>query len=106
MTVSGEQRRDSAREGTPPYMQREPDAHIHVSLLLQTPLPPRVPHNTKQSCLRYTAHPCWEVTLEKEMATHSSILAWRIPWKEEPGGLLSLDDVPRMVLHGLTHFIQ
>ena len=26
-------------------------------------------------------------TLEKEMATHSSILAWRIPWMEEPGGL-------------------
>ena len=25
--------------------------------------------------------------LEKEMATHSSILAWRIPWMEEPGGL-------------------
>ena len=25
--------------------------------------------------------------LEKEMATHSSILAWRIPWTEEPGGL-------------------
>ena len=28
--------------------------------------------------------------LEKEMATHSSILAWRIPWTEEPGGLQSL----------------
>ena len=28
--------------------------------------------------------------LEKEMATHSSILAWRIPWKEEPGGLQSM----------------
>ena len=28
--------------------------------------------------------------LEKEMATHSSILAWRIPWTEEPGGLLSI----------------
>ena len=28
--------------------------------------------------------------LEKEMATHSSILAWRVPWMEEPGGLLSL----------------
>ena len=26
----------------------------------------------------------WEGTLEKEMATHSSILAWRIPWIEEP----------------------
>ena len=29
----------------------------------------------------------WEVSLEKEMATHSSILAWRILWIEEPGTL-------------------
>ena len=29
----------------------------------------------------------WEDLLEKEMATHSSILAWRIPWTEEPVGL-------------------
>ena len=29
----------------------------------------------------------WEDRLEKGMATHSSILAWRIPWTEEPGGL-------------------
>ena len=28
----------------------------------------------------------WEDPLEEEMATHSSILAWRIPWTEEPGG--------------------
>ena len=32
----------------------------------------------------------WEYTLEKEMATHSSILAWEIPWTEEPGGLQSM----------------
>ena len=31
----------------------------------------------------------WEDDLEKEMATHSRILAWRIPWIEEPGGLQS-----------------
>ena len=31
----------------------------------------------------------WEDPLEKEMATHSSILAWRIPWTEEPGRLQS-----------------
>ena len=30
-----------------------------------------------------------EDPLEKEMATHSSILAWKIPWTEEPGGLRS-----------------
>jgi len=33
----------------------------------------------------------WEDPLEKEMATHSSILAWRIPWTEEPGGLQSME---------------
>ena len=32
----------------------------------------------------------WEDPLEKEMATHSSILAWRIPWTENPGGLQSM----------------
>ena len=31
-----------------------------------------------------------ENTLEEEMATHSGILAWRIPWTEEPGGLQSM----------------
>ena len=32
----------------------------------------------------------WENSLEKEMATHSSILAWEIPWTEEPGRLQSM----------------
>ena len=32
----------------------------------------------------------WEDNLEKEMATHSSILAWKIPWMEKPGGLQSM----------------
>ena len=32
----------------------------------------------------------WDDTLEKEMAPHSSILAWRIPLTEEPGGLQSM----------------
>ena len=31
----------------------------------------------------------WEDPLEEEMTIHSSILAWRIPWTEEPGGLQS-----------------
>ena len=34
--------------------------------------------------------PGWEDPLEKGMATHSSIPAWRIPWREEPGGLQSM----------------
>ena len=32
----------------------------------------------------------WEYPLEKEMTTHSSTLAWKIPWMEEPGGLQSM----------------
>ena len=32
----------------------------------------------------------WEDPLEEDMATHSSILAWRIPWTEEPGRLQSI----------------
>ena len=32
----------------------------------------------------------WEDPLEEEMATHLSILAWKIPWTEEPGGLQSM----------------
>ena len=32
----------------------------------------------------------WKDPLEEEMTTHSSILAWRIPWSEEPGGLQSV----------------
>ena len=32
----------------------------------------------------------WEDPLEKAMATHSSILAWKIPWAEEPGRLQSM----------------
>ena len=33
---------------------------------------------------------CQEDRMEEGMATHSSILAWRIPWTEEPGGLQSI----------------
>ena len=39
----------------------------------------------------------WEDPLEKGMATHSSILTWRIPWTEEPGGLQSMG--PQRVRH-------
>ena len=33
----------------------------------------------------------WEYPLEEEMATCSSVLAWEIPWREEPGGLQSME---------------
>ena len=39
----------------------------------------------------------WEDPLEKGMTTHSSILAWRLPWTEEPGGLQSTE--PQRVGH-------
>ena len=35
----------------------------------------------------------WEDSLEKGMATHSSVLAWRIPWTGEPGGLHTVHGV-------------
>ena len=45
----------------------------------------------------------WEDPLEKELATHSSILAWRIPWTVEPGGLQSMgsqrDTTERLHFH-------
>ena len=37
----------------------------------------------------------WEGLLEKEMVTHSSILAWKIPWMEEPGRLQSMGSQSR-----------
>ena len=40
-----------------------------------------------ETCVRSLG---WEDPLEEEMATHSSILAWRIPWTEEPGRLQSI----------------
>ena len=40
--------------------------------------------------------------LEKEMASHSSILAWRIPWTEEPGGLQSIGSQSRTRLRDFT----
>ena len=44
----------------------------------------------------------WEDPLENERATYSSILAWRIPWTEDPGGLPSMELQKRMAyLHKL-----
>ena len=45
----------------------------------------------------------WEDPLEEEMAIHSSILAWEIPWTEEPGGLQSMGSQKnRTLLSDLT----
>ena len=53
--------------------------------------------------------PGWEDSLEKGMSTHSSILAWRIPWTEEPGRLSKwdrreLDMTEQLSFHFLHHF--
>ena len=47
----------------------------------------------------------WEDSLGKEMATHSSILAWEIPWTEEPGGLYSMK-LQRVRHNGITEHAQ
>ena len=44
----------------------------------------------------------WEDSLEKEMATHSSNLVWRIPWTEEHGGLQSMGLKESDMSEGLT----
>ena len=47
----------------------------------------------------------WEDPLEKETATHSSILAWRIPWREEPVGLQSTGSQSRTRLSEFTSLV-
>ena len=47
----------------------------------------------------------WEDPLDNGMATHSSILAWRIPWTEEPGGLESKLDTTEQLTLPLFHTI-
>ena len=58
-----------------------------------------------QSWFQLMLHPAWHfpwctLHMEKEMATNSSILAWRIPWTEEPGGLYSMES--QRVSHDLA----
>ena len=54
--------------------------HLYGGSALKNPLPIQETHVWSL---------CWEGPLEKKMAAHSSILAWKIPWKEEPGRLQS-----------------
>ena len=46
----------------------------------------------------------WEDPLEKEMATYSSILAWKISWTEEPGGLYIVHGVTRVGVDGDIYY--
>ena len=47
-----------------------------------------------------------EDPLEKEMASHSSTLAWKIPWMEEPGGLQATGSQSRTLLSNFTFFLS
>ena len=66
-----------------------------ASLVAQTVKNPPVIWET------WVQSPGWEDPLEEVMATHSSILAWRIPWTEEPGSLQSMES--QRVGHFLAH---
>ena len=59
---------------------------IHYFCLLCVKNSPVI-QETRETCVQSLG---WEDPLEEEMATHSSILAWRIPWTEESGGLQSM----------------
>ena len=73
MIVSGEQLRDSS-------------INISVSILLEAQMVKNLPA-MQETPVRSLGQ---EDPLEKGMATHSSILAWRIPWTEKPGRLESM----------------
>ena len=47
----------------------------------------KYPHARQEAQERQVLSLCWQEPLQEEMATHSNILAWEIPWTEEPGGL-------------------
>ena len=55
-------------------------------------------------CFPHLVKLCWKDPVEEGMATHSSILAWRIPWTEEPDGLESLGS--QRVGHSWSHWAQ
>ena len=50
--------------------------------------------------------PGWEDPLKEEMATHSSVLAWRIPWIEEPGRLQTMGLQSRTRLERLNRHVR
>ena len=72
-----------------------PDAPVHTGqqgTLTQTPCHSSTGSTTAlaSSVKHHRYHLGWADPLEKKMATHSSILAWEISWKEEPDGLQSM----------------
>ena len=71
--------------------QHESTIGIHMSLPLERASPiAQLVKNLPAMQETWDRSLGWEDPLEKGMATHSSILAWKIPWTEEPGGLQSM----------------
>ena len=64
------------------FLSNFPPTDLQVALVVKNP--PTYMQETGVVSL------VWEDRLEEEMTTHSSILAWRTPWIEEPGGLPSI----------------
>ena len=61
--------------------------HTHTHTHLWAPLVAQTVKNLPAMQETQVQSLGWEDPLEKRMAAHSSVLAWRIPWTEEPGGL-------------------
>ena len=78
-----------------------------ILLLLSSPVASLMAQQVKTPCAVQQTQDTWVQSLgqtdplEEGMATHSSILVWRIPWTEEPGGLWSIET--QKVGHDLAH---
>ena len=70
----------TAKDGEALYSQQKQDRELTVAQMVKNL--PVVQRTWVQSLV-------WEDPLERGMATHSTVLAWRIPWTEEPGRLQS-----------------
>ena len=83
---------DSTRSKEKDNRTNGQDVRHHLPSLPSPPGLPRWLSGKESTCHAGDPHsvPGWEDLLEEEMVTHSSILAWEIPWTGEPGGLQSM----------------
>ena len=73
-----------------------PFSRLIIKYFLRTPLVAQTVKNLHAMRETWVQLLGWEDPLEKGMATHSSILAWRIPWTEEPGGWATVHGITRV----------
>ena len=64
--------------------------HFHFQCVIQASLVAQLVKNLPVMRETWVQSLGWDDSLEKEMATHSSTLVWKIPWTEKPGGLQSM----------------